>query len=214
MFVAAQNGHSQCIEVLHRLGADVNKAKNDGATPTLIAAAKGHSQCIEVLHRLGADVNQARNDGATPIQIAEQQGHSEVVEVIRRLAVMRVLPEAPSQPIANDLNMEDYGDRTLSFVRPVNEAFCCSICYCVMVDPTSTSCGHTFCKACLQTALSNASTCPTCRGQARPIAPNFTVKQLIGSLEVRCPNPPRNGIERPVLTLDGLDRHLSDCQCR
>ncbi len=178
-----------------------------------------------MLHKLGADVSQAKNDGATPAQAAGRNGHPEVAELTRRLALtlmQRLVgyfsrfrqARDPRPSIANDLNMEDYGDRTLSFVRPVNEAFCCSICYCVMVDPTSTSCGHTFCKACLQTALSNASTCPTCRGQARPIAPNFTVKQLIGSLEVRCPNPPRNGIERPVLTLDGLDRHLSDCQCR
>ncbi len=152
------------------------------------------------------------NDGTTPAQIAEEEGHTVCAELIRRLAATPVLP-APSQPVVNDLNMEDYGDWSLSFVRPVDEALHCSICYNVMVDPTSTSCGHTFCKACLNASLSHARTCPTCRGQVRPIVPNYALKQLIGNLEVRCPNPPRDGNECPVLTLDGLDRHLSDCPC-
>ncbi len=217
MYIAAQNDHSKCIEVLHKLGADVNKADNGGTTPMYIAAEKGHSQCIEVLHRLGADVNKANKNGTTPAQIAEKKGHTECVELINRLAVARNPPIRAGRrtpPTATDPNAEGYGDRSLSFVRPVDETFRCDICHNVMVDPTSTVCGHTFCKACIEASLSNASTCPTCEGQARPIVPINALKQLIGSLEVRCPNPPRDGTECPVLTLDDLDHHLSDCSCR
>ncbi len=134
------------------------------------------------------------------------------VENVARNPPIRAGRRTP--PTATDPNAEGYGDRSLSFVRPVDETFRCDICHNVMVDPTSTVCGHTFCKACIEASLSNASTCPTCEGQARPIVPINALKQLIGSLEVRCPNPPRDGTECPVLTLDDLDHHLSDCSCR
>ncbi len=42
-FIAAAKGHSQCIKVLRRLGADVNKANKNGSTPMYIAAQNGHS---------------------------------------------------------------------------------------------------------------------------------------------------------------------------
>ncbi len=74
------------MELLDRLGADVDQAGMNGATPTYIAAQDGHSQCIKVLRRLGADVNKAKNDGATPSQIAGRNCHPEVAELINRLA--------------------------------------------------------------------------------------------------------------------------------
>ncbi len=55
MFIAAEKGHSQCIEVLHTLGADVNKARNDGTTPIQMAEHKGHSEAAEVIRRLAVE---------------------------------------------------------------------------------------------------------------------------------------------------------------
>lgn len=39
----------------------------------------------------------------------------------------------------------------------------CLICYCVYVHPYTTTCGHTFCRKCLQRSLSDSSYCPICR---------------------------------------------------
>jgi hypothetical protein len=58
------------------LGADVNGANQDGATPLYIAAERGHLAVVRCLVKeLGADVNQAANDGATPLYFAAAKGY-------------------------------------------------------------------------------------------------------------------------------------------
>lgn len=39
----------------------------------------------------------------------------------------------------------------------------CHVCYNVMLDPTTTPCGHTFCRKCLARILDHSSLCPVCR---------------------------------------------------
>lgn len=39
----------------------------------------------------------------------------------------------------------------------------CHICYNMMFDPTTTSCGHTFCRSCLARVLDHSNVCPVCR---------------------------------------------------
>ncbi|KAJ4305204.1 hypothetical protein N0V90_000735 [Kalmusia sp. IMI 367209] len=39
----------------------------------------------------------------------------------------------------------------------------CLVCYNMTLDPTTTSCGHTFCRHCLVRALDHSSICPVCR---------------------------------------------------
>ena len=39
----------------------------------------------------------------------------------------------------------------------------CLVCYNLMLDPTTTSCGHTFCRRCLGRVLDHRSMCPFCR---------------------------------------------------
>ena len=43
----------------------------------------------------------------------------------------------------------------------------CHVCYSLMVDPITTTCGHTFCRQCVARVLDHASLCPTCR---RPLS--------------------------------------------
>ena len=45
-------------------GADIDKARNDGATPLFIASQNGHVDVVSVLLEQGADIDKARNDGA------------------------------------------------------------------------------------------------------------------------------------------------------
>ncbi|KAH9871943.1 hypothetical protein J1614_006202 [Plenodomus biglobosus] len=39
----------------------------------------------------------------------------------------------------------------------------CLVCYNLMLDPTTTSCGHTFCRRCLGRVMDHSSICPFCR---------------------------------------------------
>ncbi|ERF69507.1 hypothetical protein EPUS_01836 [Endocarpon pusillum Z07020] len=67
----------------------------------------------------------------------------------------------------------------------------CQVCYSLMLDPLTTSCGHTFCRKCVARVLDHSNLCPACRrvipllpgAQAEPS--NKTTSQLISGL---CPD--------------------------
>jgi Lon protease-like protein len=44
----------------------------------------------------------------------------------------------------------------------------CQVCYQIMLDPLTTSCGHTFCRRCFSRAMDHSHHCPMCR---RPLLP-------------------------------------------
>jgi ankyrin repeat protein len=68
----------QCL--VEELGADVNQAKADGATPLFIAARGGQMALVQCLVKdLGADINQAALGGITALMAAAAQEHMEVV---------------------------------------------------------------------------------------------------------------------------------------
>jgi ankyrin repeat protein len=62
------------VQALIKLGADVNKPWDDGATPLLIAAQNGHEAIVRALIELGADFNKAVDDGSTPLHMAAREG--------------------------------------------------------------------------------------------------------------------------------------------
>ena len=39
----------------------------------------------------------------------------------------------------------------------------CQVCYALMLDPLTTSCGHTFCRKCVARVLDHSTLCPICR---------------------------------------------------
>ena len=73
------------MRMLKELGADMNKATNDGTTPAFIASQKGYVEVVRVLGQLGVDLNKARNDGTTPALIASQKGHVDLLRVLNEL---------------------------------------------------------------------------------------------------------------------------------
>ena len=53
---------------------------------------------------------------------------------------------------------------TLDAVKErIRGEFDCQICYAIYLDPLTTTCGHTFCRKCLQRVLDHSSYCPICR---------------------------------------------------
>ncbi|KAF2687049.1 hypothetical protein K458DRAFT_440946 [Lentithecium fluviatile CBS 122367] len=45
----------------------------------------------------------------------------------------------------------------------VHKELDCLVCYNMMLDPTTTSCGHTFCRRCLARVMDHSNICPMCR---------------------------------------------------
>jgi Lon protease-like protein len=47
----------------------------------------------------------------------------------------------------------------------------CLVCYNLMLDPTTTACGHTFCRRCLSRVMDHSNICPFCRRKLHVPAP-------------------------------------------
>jgi ankyrin repeat protein len=82
-YIAAQYGHVSIITELAKLGADLNKADNEGRTPAIKAAQNGHVSVIAELAKHNADLNKADNGNLTPALYAAYSGY---VSVIAELA--------------------------------------------------------------------------------------------------------------------------------
>ena len=83
--MSAQNGHLNCLRLLHDAGYDLGQAIDDGSTPAFIAAAHGHVNCLRLLQDAGCDLEQARNDGCTPAFIATERGHTDCVRLLKEV---------------------------------------------------------------------------------------------------------------------------------
>ena len=62
-------------------GADVDKAKDGGATPLYIASHQGHVNVVSALLDNGADASLTFN-GQTPFQAARMYGHTEIMSLL------------------------------------------------------------------------------------------------------------------------------------
>ncbi|KAJ8098253.1 hypothetical protein POJ06DRAFT_296773 [Lipomyces tetrasporus] len=108
----------------------------------------------------------------------------------------------------------DEGDlRDLHYTGEVSLSMLCPICYCVFVEPYSTTCGHTFCRTCIQDALSKSSSvCPVdraglCLADIRPSP--IVLYNLIDELRVYCHN--KNKGCTAILTRSSIHNHTNDC---
>lgn len=67
----------------------------------------------------------------------------------------------------------------------------CQVCYALMLDPLTTTCGHTFCRKCVARVLDHSTMCPVCRRDlpmppgVRSIPGNKTLTKILNSL---CPD--------------------------
>ncbi|OJD33073.1 atp-dependent protease [Diplodia corticola] len=67
----------------------------------------------------------------------------------------------------------------------------CHVCYNILLDPVTTSCGHTFCRKCLVRALDHTVHCPVCR-RSLSIPPSLQGQAsnncLVALLNALCPD--------------------------
>ena len=72
--------------------ADLNKARDDGATPLYKAAQEGHIEVVNALLRAGANQNLATDNGLSPLSVAQLNGHTEVVQALEAAAIQLEAP--------------------------------------------------------------------------------------------------------------------------
>ena len=87
--------------------ADVDKAKDDGATPLFMASQNGHVDIVIFLLQNKADIDKADFAGYTPLMIACERGHWDIVETLIEAG-------------ANSFQKNDLGD-TLSDVAKTDQ---------------------------------------------------------------------------------------------
>ena len=81
IFIAAREGHADCLKLLLAAGGDVNKCINDGTSPIFIAAQNGHADCLKLLLGAGADPR-SRFNGTSALDKAREKGHTECVRAL------------------------------------------------------------------------------------------------------------------------------------
>ena len=84
-YIASLKGHVDVVRMLVEHGADINKAKNTGATPLFMASSKGHVDVVRVLVEQGADIAKTW-DNKTPLQQARQNNHPEIIHLLELAA--------------------------------------------------------------------------------------------------------------------------------
>ena len=82
LYGACQEGHVAVARLLLDKGAEVDRAREDGATPLFAACSHGHVDAARLLLEKGADASRVTKKGTTPLSIAQKKGHSDIVELL------------------------------------------------------------------------------------------------------------------------------------
>ncbi|KAM4524850.1 ankyrin repeat and SOCS box protein 3 isoform 2-T2 [Odontesthes bonariensis] len=122
LFVAAQYGRRDCLEILVNAGASVNTQAADLATPLLIASQEGHQACVDLLLDHGADPNMACSHEwpQLPIHAAAQFGH---ISVLRRLIDATDRTCDRSEGMVSPLYVAVHSDQTRSTELLLKEGY-------------------------------------------------------------------------------------------
>ncbi|XP_059167490.1 ankyrin repeat domain-containing protein 50-like [Physella acuta] len=81
LFIASQNGRTECVKLLLKYGYGVNVANDEGNTALMYAAYAGHEAIAEtLLKQRDINVNQQDGNGWTALHYASKQGKANVVQ--------------------------------------------------------------------------------------------------------------------------------------
>lgn len=91
-YVAACNGHWQCVRILYQCGADPTRRSSDDSTPLVVASQNGHTDVVRYILSSAASssVVSVPLDGPRalwlnkypPLYIATHHGHADVVRLL------------------------------------------------------------------------------------------------------------------------------------
>mmetsp|Transcript_13826 Transcript_13826/g.44253 ORF Transcript_13826/g.44253 Transcript_13826/m.44253 type:complete len:293 (-) Transcript_13826:69-947(-) len=79
---AAANGHVSVANLLLKMGADLERANDEGRTALHIASLKGHTVVVQALLAAGAKWDASDEGGSTPLHLAALHGRVDVCTVL------------------------------------------------------------------------------------------------------------------------------------
>ena len=133
-----------------------------------------------------------------------------------------LLPFSAEVSYETSQNLSTEKARDILFLEQLREAaqaeMECHVCYSLMLDPTTTPCGHTFCRKCLARILDHSSLCPECRRTL--FVPSSLSRQpsnkcLVSLLNALCPEQVNARAEIAAAEEqshpDGLDTPVFPC---
>ena len=82
VFLAAEHGHTEAVDLMLKQGADPNKPSRYGVSPLHIAARNGHSEAIHLLLKNGGNLNSHDLEDFLPLHRAAEMEHTDVVKFI------------------------------------------------------------------------------------------------------------------------------------
>ncbi|XP_032403863.1 cortactin-binding protein 2 isoform X3 [Xiphophorus hellerii] len=92
LFAAAQNGQTECVNLLLSAGLPADILDENGFTPLHLAAAHGHASCVEVLLASRAAVDPVAAQGQTPLFLACEAGSLDCAQALLTAGANRSLP--------------------------------------------------------------------------------------------------------------------------
>ena len=120
----------------------------------------------------------------------------------------REIPSLPPTPVAVPLKIQYVSESDIS------DLLFCTICQDVFTDPMRISCGHTFCKGCLDQWINsyqgNRRDCPTCRQTFHQQATHkdLLAVEFLGREQVFCPHTSCTWTGR----YDQVRNHMQTCE--
>jgi ankyrin repeat protein len=82
MHMSAMRGETGAIEMMLKMGAEVDSRDKDRKTPLHDACLKGHVETARLLLDHGAKIDARDHDGVTPLHDAALGGHAKMVELL------------------------------------------------------------------------------------------------------------------------------------
>ncbi|XP_054898456.1 ankyrin repeat and SOCS box protein 3 [Poeciliopsis prolifica] len=122
LFLAAQYGQKECLEILINAGANVNTQAADLATPLLIASQEGHEACVDLLLSHGADPNLScsKDWPQFPIHAAAEFGH---ISILKRLIEVTDRTCDQGEGMVSPLYVAIHNDQTSSIQLLLKEGY-------------------------------------------------------------------------------------------
>ena len=82
IYIEAFHRHDLCVDLLIRVGADVNTVNQHNDSAVIFAVSNGYVQCVERLIEAGADVNIVTDQGNTALHHCAATSDSRVVQML------------------------------------------------------------------------------------------------------------------------------------
>ncbi|MEM7387049.1 MAG: ankyrin repeat domain-containing protein [Verrucomicrobiota bacterium] len=100
LFLAAENGHTRCLDLLLQAGAFIDVRGKQDRTPLLVAAEAGRKEAVRLLLESGADRLALDHEAKSARDLAREAGDREMV------AILGYSPTLPDPGPGEDLFME------------------------------------------------------------------------------------------------------------